>query len=338
MAVAAVYLRQRNKRLDACYDYDIPENLAEGVVPGVRVVVGFGNGDRVLEGFVVAIKDHSHYGGALKFIRWVIDEVPVLTASQLVLCQWMRDYYCSLYYEALAFFVSPVPVEHRMLEGRVEEGYQAYTVTETVYHLTEAGRQGHTTGRHMNRVMDLLRFRDYTASEMREILGDIASSRRTLIQKGWVIARERCVDIEDIGDKKTMAPPEGLVGQAKACYLKYRAMETPEKPVFFCLKNKKSRFALYTKLIADCLKTGKQAVLLYPEVGLSLENQRDFYQFFGNRGAICHGRLKKQERYLLYEAVRGESIQVVMGSRAALFLPYRQLGLIIIDEEMDASY
>ena len=81
MAVAAVYLRQTNKRLDACYDYDIPENLVKGVVPGVRVVVGFGNGNRVLEGFVVAIKDHSDYSGALKSIRWVIDEVPVLTTS-----------------------------------------------------------------------------------------------------------------------------------------------------------------------------------------------------------------------------------------------------------------
>lgn len=338
MAVAAVYLRQTNKRLDACYDYDIPENLVKGVVPGVRVVVGFGNGDRVLEGFVVAIKDHSDYSGALKSIRWVIDEAPVLTTSQLALCQWMRDYYCSLYYEALAFFVSPVPVEHRMSEVRVEEGYQAYTVTETVYHLTEAGHQGHTTGHHMNRVIDLLRFRDYTASEMREILGDIASSRRALIQKGWVIARERCIDLEETEDKKPMGPPEALVGRAKACYLKYSAKETPEKPVFFCLRNKKSRFALYAKLIADCLKTGKQAVLLYPEVGLSLENQKDFYQFFGNRGAVCHGRLKKRERYLLYEGVRTGSIQVVMGSRAALFLPYGQLGLIIIDEEMDGSY
>lgn len=80
-------------------------------------------------------------------------------------------------------------------------------------------------------------------------------------------------------------------------------------------------------------------MLLYPEVGLSLENQKDFYyQFFGNRGAVCHGRLKKRERYLLYEGVRTGSIQVVMGSRAALFLPYGQLGLIIIDEEMDGSY
>ena len=105
-----VWLKQPNKRIDAFYDYAVPPAYAERVAPGVRVVVPFGTGSKATEGFITAVKPDSEYEEKLKDLIAVIDDAPVLTWDQIRLCDWIRRYYCAMFYEALAPFTAPVRV------------------------------------------------------------------------------------------------------------------------------------------------------------------------------------------------------------------------------------
>nr|WP_279354769.1 primosomal protein N' [Eubacterium sp. 1001713B170207_170306_E7] len=94
----------------------------------------------------------------------------------------------------------------------------------------------------------------------------------------------------------------------------------------------------YCKLVEDCLSREKTAVMLFPEIGLSLETRALLYRYFGNAVAVCHGKMSQKERYQIFKRVSCGEIKVLVGSRAALFMPFKRLGLIIVDEERDPSY
>lgn len=338
MKIAEVFLNQTNKRIDTFYDYSVPADLAGQVVPGVRVTVTFGRGMRLLEGFVIRVKDASDFEESLKPLCSVIDEAPVLTACQMALCSWMRDYYCARYYEVLGLFVSPVHVQKRRTaaqDGEAREDYAAYRVTRRVYSITEAGRTASTSGPKMQGILDLLKTRDCTAAEITALLGDVAPSRRRLEDKGWITARSAA---PQAAVAARLLSGIHLDEASGTLYSQYMHRAAPGIPVFFYIRDPRRRFDLYCRAIADCLADNGSAFLIYPEISISLENQTAFYARFGDAGAIYHGKLTRRERYLLFERARSGSLKVVMGSRAALFLPLAEPKLIIVDEPMDASY
>lgn len=95
---------------------------------------------------------------------------------------------------------------------------------------------------------------------------------------------------------------------------------------------------LYIKKIRDCIASGKQALLLLPEIGLTTQLVSRLYQYFGDELGVYHSRFSNNERVEIWEKVRTNSYKVVAGPRSALWLPYNDLGLIIIDEEHDPSF
>lgn len=95
---------------------------------------------------------------------------------------------------------------------------------------------------------------------------------------------------------------------------------------------------LYIHKIKECLAQGKQAILLLPEIGLTTQLVSRLYAYFGDDLGVYHSRFSNNERVEIWEKVRKEQYKVVVGPRSALWLPYKELGLIVVDEEHDASY
>lgn len=95
---------------------------------------------------------------------------------------------------------------------------------------------------------------------------------------------------------------------------------------------------LYIHKIKECLAAGKQAVLLLPEIGLTTQLVRRLHAYFGEQLGVYHSHFSNNERVEIWEKVRKGNYQVVAGPRSALWLPYNDLGLIIVDEEHDSSY
>ena len=95
---------------------------------------------------------------------------------------------------------------------------------------------------------------------------------------------------------------------------------------------------VYIQLIEYIRASGRQAIVLIPEISLTYQTVRELWKFFGDRVSVLHSRLSQGERYEQYEKARRGEIDVMVGPRSALFAPFARLGLIIIDEEHEASY
>lgn len=95
---------------------------------------------------------------------------------------------------------------------------------------------------------------------------------------------------------------------------------------------------VYSKLIEDQLKQGKQVLYMLPEIGLTSQLVHRLSAYFGDKLAFFHSRLSDNEQVEIWEAVRKGEIKVVLGTRSSIFLRFKQLGLIIVDEEHDPSY
>lgn len=95
---------------------------------------------------------------------------------------------------------------------------------------------------------------------------------------------------------------------------------------------------IYIKLVEETLNAGKEAIILVPEIILTPQIERKFRAIFGDNLAVIHSRLNKKEKYLEWKKVRDKKVKICLGTRSAIFAPFEQLGLIIIDEEHENSY
>ena len=96
--------------------------------------------------------------------------------------------------------------------------------------------------------------------------------------------------------------------------------------------------AVYLELIAGALERGKEAIVLIPEIALTFQTALRFYKRFGDLVSIMNSRLSAGERYDQFERARRGEVRVMIGPRSALFTPFQKLGIIVIDEEHEASY
>ena len=95
---------------------------------------------------------------------------------------------------------------------------------------------------------------------------------------------------------------------------------------------------IYVALINELIKKGQQALYMLPEIALTAQMIRRLRQYFGNSIAIYHSKFNPNERVEIWNKVKTGEIKIVLGARSALFLPYKNLSLIIVDEEHDGSY
>ena len=95
---------------------------------------------------------------------------------------------------------------------------------------------------------------------------------------------------------------------------------------------------IYIKIIEECLNSGKQAVLLMPEISLTPQMQKRLEKVFAKSVAIWHSKITKKKKAQILQGLQEGSIKLIAGARSALFLPYSDLGVIVVDEENDDSY
>lgn len=123
--------------------------------------------------------------------------------------------------------------------------------------------------------------------------------------------------------------------------------EEQEKAYTFCKENKQSllfantgsgKTEIYIKHIEETLNEKKQAVLLMPEISLTPQMQKRLEKVFDKSVAIWHSKITKKKKATIIEGLLKGEIKLIAGARSALFLPYKDLGLIIVDEEHDESY
>ncbi|MBR5269005.1 MAG: primosomal protein N', partial [Anaerotignum sp.] len=182
---------------------------------------------------------------------------------------------------------------------------------------------------------------EVTAEELKERCGVTDSPIRTLLGKGILLERKetelrKVFDAEDYEKTEAFVPTEEQAEVLSAIRLE---MENETKrPVLLHGVTGSGKTEIYLQVIADVLKEGKQAIVLVPEIALTPQILERFISRFGDKITVTHSRLSMGERVDQWKKARDGETSVIIGPRSALFMPFQNVGAIIMDEAHENSY
>jgi primosomal protein N' (replication factor Y) (superfamily II helicase) len=174
-----------------------------------------------------------------------------------------------------------------------------------------------------------------------EAVGTTSSTIRSLADRGWVEIRSVTEDRDPYADREfpVSLPMKLTPAQAAALSPINGALEQRDNEVFLLHGVTGSgKTEVYLQAIQRCLELGREAIVLVPEIALTPQMVERFKGRFGARVAVLHSRLSQGERYDEWRKIREGRAQVAVGARSAIFAPFSNIGLIVIDEEHETSY
>lgn len=168
-----------------------------------------------------------------------------------------------------------------------------------------------------------------------------APAVKALVDKGIVMIDD-CEVLRDPYADKRFKPtdPLPLTEEQHQVFERIVAALEHDGPHSFLLRGVtgSGKTEVYLQSIDRCLKSGRQAIVLVPEISLTPQMVERFKGRFGSRVAVMHSRLSQGERYDEWRKIREGRVEVAIGARSAVFAPFEHIGLIIIDEEHETSY
>ena len=331
---AEVIVDIAREELDRPFRYRIPEPLADRVVPGSVVRIPFGRSGREIEGYVTGVSDSTDYPeDRLKEILDVQTGAETAEARLIALAAWMSRMYGATMIQALR---TVLPVRRAVSEKTTERVCLADPDG-------AAALPGELRSRNRNAmaraVETLLRESPIPRGRLMKEAGVPLSVIRRLERDGVIFieseASLRRAKIEAVERGRDVPSGE----QEKALSVIRREWsEGAGRPVLLRGVTGSGKTVVYTELIADALAEGKQAIVLIPEISLTRQTVLRFVRRFGDSVSFLHSRLSEGERYDQMRAARTGEIRVMVGPRSALFTPFPNLGLIVIDEEHEETY
>jgi primosomal protein N' (replication factor Y) len=313
------------------FDYRLPADFAR-VEVGSVLVVPFGR-RRVL-GVVVDLARESAI--APERLAAPIEALELGVPSELVrVAQWLADEYCSTPARALSLVLPPGAGAHARVRER----------TELVARLTEPGeaavsggaqRLGERQRQALEALVDAGR-----ESPAAALPGGHATLRR-LEGRGLVELRRRVRGrrprVVPVGSAPAQ-PPDLTGEQTLALEPVARAIETGRAESFLLHGVTSSgKTEVYLRAVARALERGRGAIVLVPEIALTPQVVARFQARFGPTVAVLHSRLSVGERHDEWLRLRRGEARICVGPRSAVFAPVARLGLVVVDEEHDASY
>jgi primosomal protein N' (replication factor Y) len=314
--------------------------VANRAVPpkGARVTVPLGS--RTVVGVVAGHGVAPPPGTKLRELTGVLDDEPFLPPAVVDLALWVGDYYASGPGEALAIAMPPA-----MREGK-REAFRTERVAELV---RDAETPEKLRGPKQREALELLRHQadGMTLTDLlRQGVG--ASTVRSLAELGLVRLRDAIVERDPFagedGGAWTMGEGSGPIAsftpeQAAAFrHLEEAAAARLFRTILLHGVTGSGKTELYLRLAAFVIATGRRVLVLVPEIALTPAATGLFRARFGSRVAIQHSALSAGERHDQWQRIRRGRVDVVVGTRSAIFTPLESIGLIIVDEEHDGSY
>ncbi|MFZ1784431.1 MAG: primosomal protein N' [Ferruginibacter sp.] len=178
---------------------------------------------------------------------------------------------------------------------------------------------------------------DVTQTELLKKSGASAAQLKGLVQKDILIVEKRTVDRIKSLPKNVAIDFAFSASQQEASDAVAKALEAKNVCLLHGVTSS-GKTQVYVKLIEKYFAAGKQVLYLLPEIALTTQIIRRLQKHFGGNITIYHSRFNNNERIELWNKIRSGEVKIVLGARSALFLPFKDLGLIIVDEEHDASF
>lgn len=324
------------EKLDKTFQYRIPEKLRDVLAVGMQVVVPFGNGTRTLTGYVVELTDTCAFDPLrTKEIREISREGVSLEGQLISLAQWMRNTYGATMNQALK---TVLPVRKKVREKTRKRLVRTISTEEAENYL-ELFERKHQTARYrlLAALMDTPELDYRLVSEQLHLT---ASTVKKMEEMGILKTETVTMLRNPVRSFELQPHPFDLTEkqQAIADDIEKRLSAGDKRPSLIYGVTGSGKTAVYLELIENVLKRGQEAIVLIPEIALTFQTALRFYKRFGDQVSIINSRLSAGERYDQFERAKQGEVRVMIGPRSALFTPFRNLGIIVIDEEHEASY
>ena len=336
---ADIIIDLSHEQIDRPFSYRVPINLEGQVEIGSRVIIPFGKGNTKRSGYVIGLSDTCSCDQSLvKEIDSISPRGITVENSMILLASWMRREYGCTMIQALKT-VMPVKEKVRVYTPRIlclnsdEDTLRKY--------LEEARRKNY---RGQVRILEELKRhgRIPWIVAQKQLKANLAMIKP--LEKAGIVRLE----LQDSGlyrqEMRTAVSQEGsritLNGEQQD--IVRRILESfrngIRKPCLIHGVTGSGKTEVYIRLIEAMLEQGKESIVLIPEISLTYQTVMRFYSRFGRLVSMVNSRLSPGEKYEQFErAARGE-VKIMIGPRSALFTPFANLGLIVIDEEHENAY
>lgn len=336
--IAEVIINRGAKKLNRTFDYNIPKDLEKLILVGSKVLVPFGNGEKLAEAFVVGIKEKSAF--ELKNIAKLEEN---LTDKQISLAKWMaKRYFCNIS-DCIKLMLTP-GTRNKNKEKRIQDKtincvYLKKDIEEIEFEI----ETGKIKSEKQKRLLNFVKDNEGTTVPEIEMFTDCARGIvNTLVKNGYLEIIEKKVERNPLlGRNCEKTNNLKLTEEQKNAYNRVEeAIDKNEYKQFLLYGVTGSgKTEVYLQLIEKVLKIGKNAIVLVPEISLTPQMLDRFISRFGKSDiAILHSKLSIGERHDEWERIRERKARIVIGARSAIFAPIENIGIIIIDEEHDSSY
>ena len=335
MKYANIIVNISHENLDRTFQYIIPSPLQSVVEIGSLVRIPFGKSNKVIEGYVVDTTDKAEYDvEKLKEIIEVVVDSDVNESRLIKLAEFIKNNYGSTMINALKIVL---PVKRKVKEKEERSIVLAIPEDEAREKLerfkskNQNARVRILTELINDKVLDYslvtskLNISKATLNYLSDqgilkieskrvyrntVSGNVDAKRTTLNDKQQEIADDIIKDIKENNPQTYLI--RGITGSGKT--------------------------EIYMEIIDEVVAMGKQAIVLIPEIALTYQTVMRFYKRYGDRVSTLHSKLSEGERYDQFVRAKNHEIDVMIGPRSALFTPFDNIGVIVIDEEHEGSY
>ncbi len=319
-----------NVPLKQLFSYRVPEVLIDSVQVGIRVKIPFGRRSTI--GFILGLREGQ--ADDLKDLQGLSDKEPLLTLELIKLLRWAADYYCHPIGQVIR---SALPA------GLGSEKTTTTILTESYYKSLHQDAQ--PSGKKQQKLLQfiiqqesvgLTQIREhfpspYAALKRLVEMGAIAVSEQELLRDPFLtesLPEDKCLTL-NISQNNAVEEISSLI--VKKCFSGFLLHGVTGS----------GKTEVYLQAVEQCLMTEQQALILVPEISLTPQLVARFrarFESTGIRIAVLHSGLSAGERYDAWREIIRDKIQIVIGARSAVFAPLQNLGLIVVDEEHEASY
>lgn len=337
MLYADVIVDISHEKLDRSFQYLVPREMEDEIRVGMVAAIPFGNGNKERKGYVTGLSGEPKYDPAkIKSLRRLCSGEETTEARLVSLAAWMKERYGSTMAQALKT-VLPVREKIRHKEKRL-----LYLRVSREQAEQEASRMEKSRCRARARVLRaLLEKEPLDCTKAAKELGMTSSVLKPLLEQELVEIRQD--EVYRIPAEEVSVPVEehSVLSDAQKEALDEILAEwenSSARPVLLHGVTGSGKTQVYMKLIEKVISSGRQVIVLIPEIALTYQTVRRFTGWFGDKVSVLNSRMSPGERYDQFRRARQGGIQIMVGPRSALFTPFSRLGLIIVDEEHEPTY
>ena len=319
-----VLVEIKAKNIDKTFTYNVPENLKQEIMIGKRVLVPFGK--QKLEGFILKINDDNiNIDYEIKDILEIIDDHPVINEEMIEIGKYISK-------KTLSTLIC---------------AYQTMLPTAL------KAKKGFNVNKKMVKFLKLINDNYNPKNKAQQSILDLFIENKKVLKKDAsdisASALKTLINNKVIGEFQEEIYRININEQVEK---KNIVLNTEQKNVVDTVVSNLNNFIpyllygvtgsgkteVYMHIIEEVLKNDKEVIVLVPEISLTPQIVEQFRKRFGSRIAILHSRLNDGEKYDEWRKIERKEVSIVIGARSAIFAPFTNLGLIIIDEEHTSTY